>query len=48
KKNHFGRTPIHTAALFGSAKVLHYLLAFNIIDIDQPDTTNTYSSIRQF
>ncbi|CAF1144270.1 unnamed protein product [Rotaria sordida] len=37
KKNHFGRTPIHTAALFGSTKVLHYLLEFNIIDIDQPD-----------
>ncbi|CAF3306392.1 unnamed protein product [Rotaria sp. Silwood2] len=37
KKNHFGRTPIHTAALFGSSKVLHYLLELNIIDIDQAD-----------
>ncbi|CAF4949772.1 unnamed protein product, partial [Rotaria magnacalcarata] len=37
KKNHFGRTPIHTAALFGSIKVLHYLLELNFIDIDQPD-----------
>ncbi|CAF4730507.1 unnamed protein product [Rotaria sp. Silwood1] len=37
KKNHFGRTPIHTAALFGSSKVLHYLLELNIIDIDQTD-----------
>jgi len=26
------------AALFGSARVLHWLLELNIMDIDQPDS----------
>ncbi|CAF1078871.1 unnamed protein product [Adineta steineri] len=36
-KNNLGRTPMHMAALFGSADVLHWLLELKIIDIDQPD-----------
>ncbi|CAF1472759.1 unnamed protein product [Adineta ricciae] len=36
-KNNLGRTPMHMAALFGAANVLHWLLELKIIDIEQAD-----------
>ncbi|UJR21811.1 hypothetical protein I4U23_024888 [Adineta vaga] len=36
-KNNLGRTPMHMAALFGAASVLHWLLELKIIDIDVAD-----------